>query len=159
LAPENRSILLEVVIRLLFHAIVVLSLYLLFAGHNLPGGGFAGGLVAGLALAGRYLAGGRYELAAAAPFDAGRVLGFGLLLAAGTATAPLIFGAQALTSTFFEATIPVLGHLEFTTSTIFDIGVYLVVVGMVLDVLRSLGAEIDRQQEDASDVLESGSTI
>jgi multicomponent Na+:H+ antiporter subunit A len=53
----------------------------------------------------------------------------------------------------------VLGHLEFTTSTIFDVGVYLVVIGMVLDVLRSLGAEVDRQQEDASDELEEGSTI
>lgn len=159
LAPGNRSILLEVVIRLLFHALVVLSLYILFAGHNLPGGGFAGGIVAGLALAGRYLAGGRYELGAAAPLDAGKVLGTGLILAAGTATAPLIFGANALTSTWFEATIPVLGHLEFTTSTVFDVGVYLVVIGMVLDVLRSLGAEIDRQQEDASEILESGSTI
>lgn len=159
LAPHNRSILLEVVMRLVFHALVVLSLYILFAGHNLPGGGFAGGLVVGLALAGRYLAGGRYELGAAAPFDAGKLLGFGLLLAAGTATAPLLFGADAFTSTWWEATIPVLGHLEFTSSTIFDIGVYLVVVGMVLDVLRSLGAEIDRQQEDASDLLESGSTI
>jgi multicomponent Na+:H+ antiporter subunit A len=159
LAPENRSILLEVVIRLLFHAVVVLSVYILFTGHNLPGGGFAGGLVAGLALAGRYLAGGRYELGAAAPLDAGKLLGTGLILAAGTATAPLFFGAHALTSTWFEATVPVLGHLEFSTSTVFDVGVYLVVIGMVLDVLRSLGAEVDRQQEDASEELESGSTI
>ncbi|HEU4849135.1 MAG TPA: Na+/H+ antiporter subunit A, partial [Terrimesophilobacter sp.] len=159
LAPENRSILLEVVVRLLFHAVVVVSVFILFAGHNSPGGGFAGGLVAGLALAGRYLAGGRYELGAAAPVDAGRLLGVGLLLAAGTATAPLLFGANALISTWFEATVPVLGHLEFTTSTIFDIGVYLVVIGMVLDVLRSLGAEVDRQQEDASEELEEGSTI
>lgn len=159
LAPENRSILLEVVIRLLFHAVVVVSVFILFAGHNAPGGGFAGGLVAGLALAGRYLAGGRYELGAAAPVDAGRLLGVGLLLAAGTAVAPLFFGAHALTSAWFEATVPLLGHIEFTTSTIFDVGVYLVVIGMVLDVLRSLGAEVDRQQEDASDELEEGSTI
>ncbi len=49
--PENRSILLEIIIRVLFHSImIVLSLYLLFAGHNLPGGGFAGGLVAGMGL-------------------------------------------------------------------------------------------------------------
>jgi multicomponent Na+:H+ antiporter subunit A len=159
LAPENRSILLEVVIRLLFHAVIVLSVYILFTGHNLPGGGFAGGLVAGLALAGRYLAGGRYELGAAAPLDAGKLLGAGLLLAAGTAAAPLFFGAHALTSTWFEATLPVLGRFEFTTSTVFDIGVYLVVIGMVLDVLRSLGAEVDRQQEDASEELASGSTV
>ncbi len=159
LAPENRSILLEVVIRLLFHAVVVLSVFVLFAGHNAPGGGFAGGLVAGLALAGRYLAGGRYELGAATPIDAGRLLGVGMLFAAGTATVPLVFGANALTSTWFEAGVPVLGHIEFTTSTLFDVGVYLIVIGMVLDVLRSLGAEVDRQQEEASDELEEGSTI
>ncbi len=40
--PENRSILLEVIVRILFHTIIIVSLYLLFAGHNLPGGGFAG---------------------------------------------------------------------------------------------------------------------
>lgn len=159
LAPKNRSILLEVVIRLLFHAIVVVSVFILFAGHNAPGGGFAGGLVAGLALAGRYLAGGRYELGAAAPIDAGKVLGLGLVLAAGTATVPLFFGNQALESFWFEATVPWLGHLEFITSTVFDIGVYLVVIGMVLDVLRSLGAEVDRHEEEESDELHEGSTV
>ena len=42
-----------------------------------------------------------------------------------------------------------LGHVEFVTSTIFDVGVYLVVIGLVLDVLRSLGAEVDRQAQEA----------
>jgi len=147
LASRNRSILLEVVVRLIFHALIVVSVYLLFAGHNAPGGGFAGGLVVGLALVARYLAGGRHELGAAAPIDAGFLLGTGLVLAAGTAVTPLIFGADALTSTFWEWELPLLGHMEFVTSTIFDIGVYLVVIGLVLDVLRSLGAEVDKQQE------------
>jgi multicomponent Na+:H+ antiporter subunit A len=145
LAPHNRSILLEVVVRLLFHPLIVVSIYLLLVGHNAPGGGFAGGLVAGLALVARYLAGGRLELGAAAPFDAGKVLGAGLVLAAGTALVPLFFGVDALTSTWFAIDLGILGHVEFVTSTIFDIGVYLVVVGLVLDVLRSLGAEVDRQ--------------
>jgi multicomponent Na+:H+ antiporter subunit A len=148
LAPQNRSILLEVVVRLIFHAIIVVSIYLLFAGHNLPGGGFAGGLVAGFAFVARYLAGGRYELGAAAPLDAGKLLGAGLLTVAATALVPLFFGADALTSTWFEAEVPLLGHVEFVTSTFFDVGVYLVVVGLVLDVLRSLGAEVDRQEEE-----------
>lgn len=143
--PENRSILLEIVVRVLFHSIIIVSLYVLFAGHNLPGGGFAGGLIAGMALVMRYVAGGRYELGAAAPTDAGRLLGVGMALAVGCAVVPLFFGAAPLTSAFFEVELPVLGHLEFVTSTIFDIGVYLVVIGLVLDVLRSLGAEVDRQ--------------
>ncbi|UYO97013.1 Na+/H+ antiporter subunit A [Microbacterium sp. M28] len=143
--PENRSILLEVIVRILFHTIIVVSIYLLFAGHNSPGGGFAGGLVAGMALVMRYIAGGRWELGAAAPTDAGRLLGAGLIVAVGTAVVPLFFGLSPLTSTFWEWEIPLIGHVEFVTSTIFDIGVYLVVIGLVLDVLRSLGAEVDKQ--------------
>lgn len=151
LDPRHRSILLEVVVRLIFHAVIVLSLYILFAGHNLPGGGFAGGLVAGLALVARYLAGGRYELTAAVPVGAGAVLGTGIAIAAGAAIMPLLFGADALTSTYWKAELWLFGEVEFVTSTIFDIGVYLVVVGLVLDVLRSLGAEVDRQGDDAAD--------
>lgn len=148
--PENRSILLEVIVRILFHTIIVVSIFLLFAGHNLPGGGFAGGLVGGMALVMRYVAGGRWELGAAAPTDAGRLLGAGLILAVGTAVLPLFFGLAPLTSTFWEWEIPGIGHMEFVTSTIFDIGVYLVVIGLVLDVLRSLGAEVDRQTARAT---------
>ncbi len=148
LDPRHRSILLEVVVRLTFHAVIVISLYLLFAGHNLPGGGFAGGLVAGLALVARYLAGGRYELGAAVTFRAGTVLGTGMILAAGTAIVPLFFGAPPLTSAYWEGELWLLGEAAFVTSTIFDIGVYLIVIGLVLDVLRSLGGEVDRQGGD-----------
>jgi multicomponent Na+:H+ antiporter subunit A len=148
LAPENRSILLEVTVRLLFHSIIVVSLFVLFSGHNAPGGGFAAGLVAGMALVARYLAGGRYELGAAVTIDAGKLLGSGLVLAVGTAMVPLFFGADALTSTWIETELWALGHVEFVTSTMFDIGVYLIVIGLVLDVLRSLGGEVDRQQEE-----------
>ena len=51
-------------------------------------------------------------------------------------------------------TCPSLGHIEFVTSTLFDIGVYLVVIGLVLDVLRSLGAEVDRQAQELRDGAE-----
>ncbi|PZQ89580.1 MAG: Na+/H+ antiporter subunit A [Leifsonia xyli] len=146
--PENRSIMLEVIVRILFHTIIVVSLYVLLAGHNLPGGGFAGGLIAGMALVMRYVAGGRHELGAAAPTDAGTLLGVGMTIAVGCAIVPMFFGQAPLTSSFWEAELPILGHVELVTSTIFDIGVYLVVIGLVLDVLRSLGAEVDRQAKD-----------
>lgn len=148
LNAEDRSILLEVIVRVLFHTIIVVSIYLLFAGHNGPGGGFAGGLVAGMALVMRYIAGGRWELGAAAPADAGRLLGFGLVLAVGAAIVPMLFGMAPLQSTVWDAQVAGLGDLEFVSSTIFDVGVYLVVIGLVLDVLRSLGAEVDRQTVD-----------
>ncbi|MCW2531074.1 MAG: hypothetical protein JWP62_644, partial [Blastococcus sp.] len=154
LPPERRSVVLEVITRVLFHTILVFSLYLLFSGHNEPGGGFAGGLVAGLALVLRYLAGGRYELGEAAPVDPGLLLGAGLLFAGGTGVAGLMLGAEVLQTAILETTLPVLGHVKLVTSLFFDMGVYLIVVGLVLDVLRSLGAELDRQ-EDEDDPIEA----
>ena len=148
-APRSRSILIEVLVRLLFHPAMVVSIYLLFAGHNLPGGGFAGGLLAGLALVARYLAGGRYELSEAAPIDPGKILGLGVILAVGMSVASLFFDGIPLESAYFTADVPVLGYLSFGTSTIFDIGVYLVVIGLTYDILRSLGSEIDQQSEAA----------
>jgi multicomponent Na+:H+ antiporter subunit A len=148
LAPERRSVVLEVITRVLFHTIVVFSVYLLFSGHNEPGGGFAGGLVAGLALVLRYLAGGRYELGEAAPVDPGLLLGAGLLFSGGTGVVGLMLGAEVLQTAILETTLPVLGDVKLVTSLFFDIGVYLVVVGLVLDILRSLGAELDRQVDE-----------
>ena len=127
--------------------IVVFSVYLLFSGHNAPGGGFAGGLVAGLALVLRYLAGGRYELGEAAPIDPGLLLGVGLLFAGGTGVVGLMLAAGAADGDP-GGQFPVLGDVELVTSLFFDIGVYLVVVGLVLDILRSLGAELDRQDDE-----------
>ena len=96
--PRHRSLVLEVATRIIFPLIMVLSAYFFFAGHNTPGGGFAGGLTAGLALVLRYLAGGRYELGETLPLDAGKILGVGLGLSAGTAVASLLVGAPVLSS-------------------------------------------------------------
>lgn len=140
---RDRSMVLQITTRLVFPTVMVVSVYFFFSGHNAPGGGFAGGLIAGLALVLRYLAGGQYELGEALPVDAGHLLGAGLILAAGTATVPLLFGAPPLHSVIVEATVPLLGHIKLVTSLFFDLGVYLIVVGLVLDVLRSLGARLD----------------
>ena len=148
LAPERRSIIFEVVTRLVFHSLVIFSVYLLLAGHNLPGGGFAGGLTAGLALTIRYLAGGRFELREATPVSAGTLLGVGLAVAAASGVVPLLLGGQVFQTAIIQFWLPVFGDIKFVTSTIFDIGVYIVVVGLVLDVLRSLGAEIDEHFEE-----------
>ena len=147
LAPQRRSVVFEVVVRLLFHTMVVYSVYLLFSGHNAPGGGFAAGLVTGIALIVRYLAGGRYELGEAAPVQPGVLLGLGLFLSAGVGLVALLVGGAVLESWIVDLHVPVLGDIHLVTSLFFDIGVYLVVVGLVLDILRSLGAELDRRSE------------
>lgn len=147
MAPERRSIIFEVITRLIFHAIIMVSLYLLIAGHNLPGGGFAGGLLAGIAFAIRYLAGGRYELEQSFRAPAGVILGSGLAVAAIAGLVPLFFGGEVFQAYDVEVLLPFFGHVHFASAVVFDIGVYLVVIGLVLDVLRSLGAEVDARYE------------
>ncbi|WP_336205289.1 Na+/H+ antiporter subunit A [Nonomuraea sp. LPB2021202275-12-8] len=146
--PEGqRALAFEVAARLTFHTVLVLSVFLLFVGHSGVGGGFAGGIVAGLAITVRYLAGGRYELARALPVHAGVLLGVGLTLTTCTALAGLLFGGAALRMLTADVTVPLVGTLHLSTSLVFDLGVYVSVVGMVQDVLRALGAELDRQME------------
>lgn len=147
LAPHRRSVIFEVATRLLFHTMIVYSVYLLFSGHNSPGGGFAAGLVTGIALAVRYLAGGRYELGEAAPVQPGLLLGLGLFMSVGVGIVGLLAGGSVLQSWIVDFSVPVLGSVHLVTSLFFDVGVYLVVVGLVLDILRTLGAELDRRSE------------
>ena len=144
LPKERRSVILETATRIVFHVMIALSLYLLFAGHNQPGGGFAAGLALGLALLARYLAGGAYELDLAAPISAGVILGAGLATAVISALAPVAFGGSVLQSAVFDFTLPIWGEVKLVTALFFDIGVYLVVVGLALDVVRSLGSGIDK---------------
>ncbi|WP_329233968.1 Na+/H+ antiporter subunit A [Streptomyces sp. NBC_00111] len=152
LAPEHRSVVFEVVGRLLFHPILVLSLYLLFCAENMPGGGFVAGLVAGLALITRYLAGGRFELAEAAPLQPGLFTGLGLFVSTGVALGGLLEGTVLHAWTYYGH-LPVFGDYHLSSSVLFDFGVYLLVLGVVLDIVRALGAKIDRQIERAAGAL------
>ncbi len=145
LEAQRRSLVFEVVTRLVFHTLVVFSIYLLLAGHNLPGGGFAAGMVTGLALTVRYLVGGKYELDEALPVDAGILMGSGLVVAAASGLTPLLFGGQVLQSAIVDIPLGPIGTLHLVTSVGFDIGVYLVVVALVLDLLRTFGSHVDRQ--------------
>lgn len=137
----RRSLILDTTLRLVFDLALLLSLYLLFAGHNQPGGGFVGGLVAAAAIALRYLAGGLAEVHAMVAARPWGVLSAGLLLATGSALAPLALGDAPLDQRAFEWDVVVLGHVKLTTATIFDTGVYLVVVGLALMLFEGLGEE------------------
>jgi multisubunit Na+/H+ antiporter MnhB subunit len=135
----KRSVILDRCVRAEFHTLVLISLFLLFAGHNQPGGGFVGGLVAGAALGLRFLAGGIDEVQQAARFHPFAIIGAGLLLGAATALAPLAMGDQLLRSAKATVDLPVVGSVHLSSSLVFDAGVYLVVVGLVLLMLQTLG--------------------
>ena len=142
-AGGRPSVILETVVRLAFHTVLVFGIYLLFAGHNQPGGGFIGGLVSGSAFALRYVAGGRADLKAAVPVNPRVPLALGLLVAAGTGAVALIVGGEYLESGIVTWDLPVLGTVKLVSALFFDIGVYLVVVGLTLGLLRTLGAEAE----------------
>jgi multisubunit Na+/H+ antiporter MnhB subunit len=139
----------DVAVRVVFAAVVVGSIYLLFAGHNQPGGGFAGGIVAGAAVALRYVAGGIDEVRALSRAHPWTVLGGGMLLAVVTALVPMAFGGAPLEHASWETDLPLLGHVKVTSALPFDIGVYLLVLGLVLMVFESFGDEPLRSSRSA----------
>jgi multisubunit Na+/H+ antiporter MnhB subunit len=145
----NRTLLLEAATRFLFPTVLVFSVYLLIVGHYAPGGGFSGGLVAGLAFVLRYIAGGGSEGAEIGSRLVLRppvVMGVGLLSAVISAFAPVAFGRPVLTSA--KISLP---GVEVVTSLLLDVGVYLLIIGVVLDLLRSLGSGIERDASEAED--------
>ncbi|MCS5479688.1 Na+/H+ antiporter subunit A [Corynebacterium sp. YIM 101645] len=144
---QNRSLMVDVATRILFPSMMALSLFFFFAGHNAPGGGFAGGLVAALAFTLRYIAGGRAELEEALPVDAGRILGTGLGLAALAAIWPMFLGHPPLTSAYTSVDLPLIGGMSLPSALLFDAGVYLIVVGLMMHILSSLGGQLDLEEE------------
>lgn len=139
--PGTPSVILETGIRAVFHTILVLSVYLLMSGHNRPGGGFVGGLTAAAAFVLVYAGFGAGGLRKVLPVRAETLLGTGLLLAGGTGVGALVLGADFLTSGAAELDLPLFGHVKVTSVLVFDIGVYAIVIGLVLMVLSTLGAE------------------
>jgi multicomponent Na+:H+ antiporter subunit A len=135
----RRSIVVDTTARLISQTAMVLSLYLLFAGHNQPGGGFVGGLVAGAALAVHYVAGGIDDVRAVLRIRPWIVLGSGLVLAAGTALAPVVLGAAVLEGNLTTVTVPALGTAKITTALAFDAGVYAVMVGLAAMIFEGFG--------------------
>jgi multicomponent Na+:H+ antiporter subunit A len=137
----NPSLILTTVSRTVFHTVIVFSVYLLVSGHNQPGGGFVGGLVAGAALVLVFASGGVEQVERTMPVPSTVVLGLGLAFAQVTAAAAWLGGGSILESTVVDLHLPVFGDVHLATPLFFDIGVYLVVVGLVAVTLRTLGRQ------------------
>jgi multisubunit Na+/H+ antiporter MnhB subunit len=150
----RRSIILAEADRWLFHVILLVSVYVTFRGHNAPGGGFAGGLIASLAFVLRYLAGGSPLPRARSTSLPTAIIGVGLVIAVGTAIVPLFFGGGLLESDIAKIDVPLIGEIKLVSSAMFDLGVYVVVLGVVLTVLTALaqGAAGDHDTDGAEEV-------
>lgn len=121
--------------------ILVFSLYLLAAGHNRPGGGFAGGLVAGTAVVLAWATGGTRLVRRYLPLRSSILMGVGLAVATVTGFIPLLLGGSFLESGSIELALPIFGDVKAVSALVFDIGVYLIIVGMSLGLVRALGED------------------
>jgi len=118
-----------VLMRGLFAPIAVFALFLLFRGHNLPGGGFAAGIALAVAFILQYMAGGTRWVEERIPLRPVRLMGIGLAVAAATGAGAWWFAHPFLSSHVAHVSLPLVGEIELPTAFMFDIGVFLVVVG------------------------------
>ncbi len=121
--------------------LMLFSLYLLVVGHDVPGGGFAGGLIASTGLLLIFLAFGRRGLRRALPIEPQTAMGIGLILAIAAGLIGLVFGGAFLTYEFAQWTMPIIGDVKVSTLLLFDLGVYVVVIGLVTTAILDLGSD------------------
>lgn len=125
--------------RFLVPLMLLFSVFVLVRGHNEPGGGFVGGLVASTALALVLLSEGLAEARRLLRVDPLALVAAGLLVALASGAPPLLRGWPYMTGVWLKLPLPVVGKVG--SPVIFDVGVYLVVLGIVLAILFALAEE------------------
>lgn len=134
--------------RILFPALLVLSLIVLYRGHNLPGGGFIGGLLAANAF---ILVGLGHSMDRAKTLlrvEPVKLMALGLLVAIVSGLPGILRGAPFMTGEWLPGfSLPLLGKVHLGTPLVFDIGVYMVVIGFVLHTTFSLALLMQKDTE------------
>lgn len=127
-----------VLVRLLLPVAALISLYFLIRGHNLPGGGFVGGLIMATAIILQYMVGGVIWVEARQRLHPQNWIGLGLLLA-GTAAMSVWWASKPfLAAVSWDLALPVIGDVHLSTVLLFDIGVYMLVIGATVLMLVAL---------------------
>jgi multicomponent K+:H+ antiporter subunit A len=132
-------LLLTTVVRLALPLALTVSIFLFMRGHNQPGGGFIAGLVTAVALVIQYVGSGVGWTQQRLGRDLHQVIGGGILIAALTGIGAWIWGYPFLTGWFEYVNIPLMGEVELASAVLFDLGVYLTVVAVVLIMLANMG--------------------
>lgn len=138
-ARERHPLLLATVAQSILPLALMVSIYIFFRGHNLPGGGFIAGLITAVAIILLYISQGVDWVKARMNIEYQRVVAVGLLIAFMTGLASWLFGRPYLTSWFDYFQLPLFGEIELASAIAFDLGVYVTVVGATLLILASLG--------------------
>jgi len=146
---DFKNSLLPAAARLVVPVQCVFAVYLLLRGHNLPGGGFIGGLILASALVLRVMVDARH----APKWDLIALAGAGLLLALGSAVLPLFAGRPFFTGLWWgELWLPVIGNLKLGTPLLFDTGVFLVVTGVGAKMLLVLLARRKEAEQESNTI-------
>jgi len=121
--------------------IMTFSIYVLFAGHNNPGGGFIGGLITASALVLLYIAFDLQTVQEVIPVDYKKLAATGVIVSVLTGVGSLVLDVPFLSQTFKYVELPFLGKTELTTAMIFDLGVYMCVVGTTMTIITSISED------------------
>jgi len=138
-SSDTHPMMLAMVSQALLPLALLVSAYIFLRGHNLPGGGFIAGLITAIALIQQYIANGVFFMKGKLRLDYQYLIGWGLLIAVATGLASWMFDRPFLTSWFDYLNWPVVGKFEVASAMVFDLGVYLTVVGATLLILSNLG--------------------
>ena len=132
-------LIMKTLISVFFPVMLMVAIYIFLRGHNLPGGGFIAGLIAAVALIVQYLASGIAWSSARLGFNKHAVIAIGVIIATATGLGSMVLGYPFLTSTFTYLDWPIVGKFEIASALLFDLGVFLVVVGSTAMILVNLG--------------------
>lgn len=138
---KTNDVILQFTTKIIFFIIFFFSIHLFLVGHYTPGGGFVGGLVSSCAIVLLLLAYDIQTVKNILPFNYIYVIGVGLLLALGTATISMLFGKPFFTHFFDYFYLPLIGKQSLHTAMLFDTGVYLVVVGVTMTIIQTIGED------------------
>ncbi|PYE90511.1 monovalent cation/H+ antiporter subunit A [Phyllobacterium leguminum] len=140
----------SVIMQWLFPVIVVFAIYLFLRGHDLPGGGFAAGVALAIGFILQYLAAGTRWVESHMRILPLRWIATGLLIAASTGMGSWAFGYPFLTSRFEYANLPLIGKVPMASALLFDLGVFLLVIGATVLVLIALAHQSIRRHRAVS---------
>lgn len=139
---KTNDVILQTTTKVVFFIIFLFSIHIFFVGHYTPGGGFVGGLLTSSALILLLLAFDLKTVQKTLPFNFTIVTAVGLVLALGTASASIFFNVPFFTHAFDDFTLPLFGETSLHTAMIFDAGVYLVVVGVTITIIQTIGGDV-----------------
>lgn len=136
-----KSLILQTAARLLFPLLLVFALFITLRGHNAPGGGFIGGLIAAGAYALHLMAFGASDLLRALRVHPQSLLGVGLLVGVVAGMIPWLSGLPFMTGVWGYFSTGLAEPIKQGSPLLFDLGVFLVVLGFTLTILLSLQEE------------------